>query len=92
MGTHGKLQILISDAKKEKIIAVVSLILTKSDEYFSSIVFSDETMVKAYPNGDILIKKSEFFISTFYLELYTHISLIISLLDLQIQNHVYSIP
>ncbi|MEY4861805.1 MAG: hypothetical protein RL059_1509 [Bacteroidota bacterium] len=48
-----KRSILISDVNKQKRVAFARLMLSKSDEYLKSIVFSDETVVKAYPNGEI---------------------------------------
>jgi transposase len=48
-----KRSILISDINKEERVAFARLMLTKSDDYLKSIVFSDETMVKAFPNGEI---------------------------------------
>ena len=50
----GKRSILISEVNKEKRKAFATLMLTKDDDYLHSIVFSDETMVKAYPNGEIV--------------------------------------
>ena len=50
----GKRSILISEVNKEKRKAFATLMLTKDDDYLHSIVFSDETMVKAYPNGKIV--------------------------------------
>jgi transposase len=50
----GKRSILISEVNKRKRVAFAKLMLTKSDEYLKSIVFSDETMVKAYPNGELI--------------------------------------
>lgn len=49
-----KRSILISDVNKEKRKVFAALMLTKDDDYLESIVFSDETMVKAYPNGEIV--------------------------------------
>ena len=49
-----KRSILISDANKLKRVDFAMLMLNKDDEYLRSIVFSDETMVKAYPNSEIV--------------------------------------
>ena len=54
----GKRSILITYENKQKRMDFARLMLSKDDDYLRSIVFSDETMVKAYPNGEITYYRS----------------------------------
>jgi transposase len=62
--THGlparkaKSRIVISDINRRKRIAFCKLMLTKSDEYLASIIFSDETIVKSRPNGEVVFYRA----------------------------------
>ena len=60
-----KFRIVVSDINKQKRIDFCRLMLAKDDAYLKSIIFSDETIVKSRPNGEIVFFRvapgSEFF-------------------------------
>ena len=49
-----KFRIVVSDINKQKRIDFCRLMLEKDDAYLKSIMFSDETIVKSRPNGEIV--------------------------------------
>jgi hypothetical protein len=52
--TKAKFRIVVSDVNKKKRIDFCRLMLAKDDAYLERIIFSDETMVKGRPNGEIV--------------------------------------
>lgn len=60
-----KFRIVVSDINKQKRVDFCRLMLAKDDAYIQSIIFSDETIVKSRPNGEIVFFRappgSEFF-------------------------------
>lgn len=53
--TIAKSRIVVSNANKQKHIAFCREMLEKSDEELGTIWFSDETMVKSCPNGEVVL-------------------------------------
>jgi hypothetical protein len=49
-----KRNILLKDVNRAKRIEFAKRMLQKSDEELKLIMFTDETMVKAYPNGEVI--------------------------------------
>jgi transposase len=49
-----KLLIVVSDVNKQKRVDFCRLMLEKDDAYIISIIFSDETIVKSRPNGEVV--------------------------------------
>lgn len=56
--TKAKRSILITDRNKALRVEFCRQMLTKSDDELRSILWSDETMVKAYPNGEAVFYRS----------------------------------
>jgi hypothetical protein len=52
--TLAKRNILLKDVNRAKRIEFAKRMLQKSDEVLKLIMFTDETMVKAYPNGEVV--------------------------------------
>jgi transposase len=52
--TRAKRNILLKDVNRAKRIEFAKKMLQKSDEELKLIMFTDETMVKAYPNGEVV--------------------------------------
>ena len=57
--TKAKRNILLRDVNKVKRIAFCTEMLTWSDEKLKLILWSDETMVKAYPNGEAVFYRAQ---------------------------------
>jgi transposase len=56
--TLAKRQILLSDVNKEKRLKFCKEMLEKDDDYLSRIMWTDETKVQAYPNGEAVFYRA----------------------------------
>jgi len=56
--TKAKRNILLRDVSRVKRLAFAKMMLEKTEEERRSILWSDETMVKAYPNGEAVFYRS----------------------------------
>jgi AraC-like DNA-binding protein len=56
--TKAKRNILLRDTNKAKRVEFAKAMLLKSDEQLKRILWSDETMVKSYPNGEAVFYRA----------------------------------
>ena len=56
--TKAKRNILLRDVNKAKRIAFCRQMLSRNDEELKRILWSDETMVKSYPNGEMVFYRA----------------------------------